>query len=218
MPGQRLIPFKEKSCRSPGLVVVDVCLRVQRPKSRQHSRAYPRARFIFNTRSICWLSCWKPEVVHCRTYSSKCATTVENMYQGKKNHFEAARQNRMEGNRVTSVSEQNIAVAVECTWLAAIVSAHATSQLGCCYAVRCGVQSSVNSDDSCRADIIRQYTRNRHYSLSIFLILSVCIIYVKRFQRRNNRQPAPPNRPHWWTTTTIQVHSIYIFYHGTLEQ
>ena len=50
-------------------IVVGVCLCAQKIKSQQHSRACPRARFIVNARDICRLSCGRPEVVLCRTYS-----------------------------------------------------------------------------------------------------------------------------------------------------
>ena len=67
-------------------------LRAQKIKSQQHSRTCPRARFIFNARNICRLSCGRPEVVHCRTYVLYCYTC----YREKQNSLEAARINRIE--------------------------------------------------------------------------------------------------------------------------
>ena len=67
-----------------------------------------------------------PHVQYC-----KSSTTVEkNVIEKRKIIFKQHAKQGIEGNRVTSVSEQK-SVAAEYTWLAAIVSALATSQLGC---------------------------------------------------------------------------------------
>ena len=53
---------------------------------------------------------------HCRTYG----TAVHVIEKSKSSYSSTSKQDR-EDNRATSVSEQKISVAAECTWLAAIV-------------------------------------------------------------------------------------------------
>ena len=60
-------------------------------KSQQHSRVRPRARFISNARNICRLSCGRPEVVHCPTYS-----IAVRVIEKSRNILEAAPINRIE--------------------------------------------------------------------------------------------------------------------------
>ena len=112
MIGQKLFHSKKKTtsylCSNHGRSVSlaggllsSVCAYDGKNKSEQHSRAFPRAKFIYNGRNICRHSCGRPEVMHCLTYcrSGHVLRQWAKRYREKKNRLEAAGQT---GERATA--------------------------------------------------------------------------------------------------------------------